>query len=147
MKFLRERLNIDPYTNKAAFLRISLKHRWKIFIFLWCSACSSTSSSTKEQVTPTQTTKNAAASYSSFSIERLENEEFRAPSNSKIKLELGVKLWCQNARGPAVEKWLWILQFAPNSTEAEQASRIMREIEKDEGVSQETLSTFECAPQ
>ncbi len=53
-------------------------------------------------------------------IKKLEMQEFEASSSLEIKELLARSYWCGQKKGLAVEKWLWLLQFFPNHTHAEQ---------------------------
>jgi len=63
------------------------------------------------------------------SIAQLEQREFDHPEDPQVKAALARAYWCKGERGLAIEHWLWVVQFASESTEAVQAREVMQRVE------------------
>jgi hypothetical protein len=71
----------------------------------------------------------------------LQKKEITQDRDPLLKLQLGDALWCANRRAEAIESWLWILHFAPESAE----SGMARERTKKARQNSDTLiSEFNC---
>lgn len=72
-----------------------------------------------------------AVSNAPMSLKELERSEFQSPQDPALKLELARAYWCAGRHGTAVEHWKWIQQFAPRSTQADKARKLLKESQED----------------